>query len=116
MLCYKDFIDFQRKITKLKLKGWEYIVEDDQVHFKNFDTKYVLPVYEILVGANLDFTCIYLGWVLHKDTINLSLKTNTVSSLMSGIMNLCICRGLKNYIQYTSSSFCSPSMDAQEKN
>lgn len=110
--CYKDFIDFQRKIKKLKLKGWEYVIEEDHVHFKYFDTKYVLPVYEIIVGANLDFTCIYLGWVLHtKDTINLSLKTNTVSSLMSEIMNLNVCPGLQNSNEETVSHVCTLSFD-----
>lgn len=72
----------------------------------------MLPLYEIIVDDNLDFTCIYLGWVLHKYTIQHSLKTiNTISTLMCELLNLSVCHGLSSSNKETVSHVCTLSLD-----
>jgi len=43
-------------------------LQNGRVHFKIVDPKYTVPMYEIIVQEDLDFTCIYLGWALPKDS------------------------------------------------
>ena len=71
----------------------------------------MLPLYEIIVDTNLDFTCVYLGWVLHPDAIKFSLKTNTISMLMREITSLRICSGLSIASEDTVTYVCTLSMD-----
>ena len=111
---YKNFAEFRNKVKSLKLNGWVYVATDTNVHFKYFDIKFVRPVYEIIVKADLQFTCIYLGWVLHGSTFQqYSLKTVTISTLMKEVINMSVCPGLLNSNEESVSHVCPLSIDTE---
>lgn len=93
------------------MTGWVYnIINNEKVHFTYSSAKYVLPVYEIVVDANLDFICVYLGWVLPKESIKFSLQSCTISTLMTELLRLRICPGLISN-ESTISHICTLALD-----
>ena len=102
--AYKDFADFNSRITKLKLdSSWSINVNDTHTEIRQFTKaadgkEYVLPYIEIFVNPDLSYVVRCFGWVLPKDNIiyrlNSTFRDMTLTNFISKLKNYHPCSGL----------------------
>ena len=102
--AYKNFADFNNRITKLKLDpSWSINVNDTYTEIRQFTKaadgkEYVLPYIEIFVNPDLSYVARCFGWVLPKDNLvyglNSTFRDMTLTNFISKLKNYHPCSGL----------------------
>ena len=67
VIIYKHFVDFVKKVQKMKLHEWEIKFTDTKVTLKHFLKHYIVPKYEVIIDDSLAFTCVVFGWIVPED-------------------------------------------------
>ena len=109
--CYKNFKEFMSRINTLKLDGWQTEeLEGIGVKIVKFDHLHIIPIYEVYVGNDLEFSIRVFGWKLpvqHEiyEIYKKSCKNVTLSSLISLLNGYTICCGILQLEQTDFGSF-----------
>ena len=98
--CYKSYVEFQQRISKLKLGKLCSIDQTDEltvITIASVDT--VIPKFEIFVEPSLRYTVRVFGWMLTKEheiytMYDRSFSNVTLSDFISQLGNYYLCPGL----------------------
>ena len=100
--CYWSFEEFEKRVTKLHLpENWQINSSSDYYRILNHDTIHDIPIFDIYIRDNLEFTIRVLAVCTpanHEIYIKFSksVKNITLSNLVQEISHYCICEGIKN--------------------
>ena len=100
--CYRPFEEFEKRVTKLHLpENWQINSSSDYYRILNHDTIHDIPIFDIYIRDNLEFTIRVLAVCTpanHEIYIKFSksVKNITLSNLVQEISHYYICEGIKN--------------------
>ncbi len=98
--CYRNFKELCSRTEKLKLKSWQFQLQEGSISLIFYLKEYAIPKYEINIDENLRFTCSVFGWLLPNEheiyaNVDRNMKNITVSDLLCKVETMQICGGVK---------------------
>ena len=96
---YKDFLEFSKRILKLKLhKHWKIVINDAHFHIMFTNSKYCTPKYEIFVDISLGYSIRVFSWFLNDDhqlykRHRRSVFNITLTELLYNLQQMSLCKG-----------------------
>ena len=98
---YRDFMDFVKRVSKLKLQNYWSIIENEQdIQIYFTEPEYLISKYQIYVDISLAFSIQIYGWFLNDDhqlykDCKRTFFNITLNELLAKLQTLQLCKGIE---------------------